>query len=78
MKAGWNQLKLSFNHDLENRILKTIQDLESEQILHQSTIKEYQDTLNKKTLIETELKQTSHQLQEVTFTIHIQHLHFFQ
>lgn len=65
MKAGWNQLKLSFNHDLENRILKTIQDLESERILHQSTIKEYQDTLNKKTLIETELKQTSHQLQEV-------------
>ena len=66
MKDGWNQLKLSFNRDLENRILKTIQDLESERVLHQSTIKELQDTLNKKNIIETELKQTSQQLQEVT------------
>lgn len=69
MKDGWNQLKLSFNRDLENRILKTIQDLESERVLHQSTIKELQDTLNKKNIIETELKQTSQQLQEVTLLI---------
>ena len=69
MKDGWNQLKLSFNRDLENRILKTIQDLESERVLHQSTIKELQDTLNKKNIIETELKRTSQQLQEVTLLI---------
>ena len=69
MKDGWNQLKLSFNRDLENRILKIIQDLESERILHQSTLRELQDTLDKKRTLEAELKQSSEQLQEVPMNI---------
>ena len=65
MENGWNQLKISFNRDLESRILKTIQDLESERTLRLSIQTELKDTLNMKENIENELHKSSQQLFEV-------------